>query len=76
MRMSRIRAMQPDGFQFFGHGHQHVSHDAMTFGDAKASFTRCFDTMRSLGRSRSPMRIPWAPAIGRRRVRRSRNPAS
>lgn len=31
--------MIPLGFQFFGHGHEHINHDALSYKEALQSFT-------------------------------------
>ncbi len=37
------------GFGFFGHGHWHVDHDALTYAQAYDSFRLCFEVMEDLG---------------------------
>ena len=37
------------GFGFFGHGHWHVDHDALSYAQAYDSFRLCFEVMASLG---------------------------
>lgn len=39
----------PQGLRFFGHGHWHVNHDALSYDSALASFTQCYRTMALLG---------------------------
>lgn len=41
--------MIPMGIPLFGHGDEHVNHDAMTYDQAFASFTRCYQTMLDFG---------------------------
>ena len=43
------RRMLPDGFRFYGHGHDHIAHDYLSNVEAHASFSRCFDTMKAIG---------------------------
>ena len=37
------------GFGFFGHGHWHVDHDALTYEQAYESFRACYEIMERLG---------------------------
>lgn len=37
------------GFGFFGHGHWHVDHDALSYEQAYESFRACYEVMESLG---------------------------
>jgi hypothetical protein len=39
----------PNNIQFFGHGAEHINHDALTYEEALASVAACADTMQSLG---------------------------
>lgn len=39
----------PHGIGFFGHGHTHALHDTMTYEEAYASFSTCFDLMEAWG---------------------------
>lgn len=41
--------MIPMGIPVFGHGDEHVNHDSMTYDQALASFTRCYNTMLDFG---------------------------
>ena len=43
------RELLPRGFGFFGHGHQHVDHDALSYDEALRSFRACRDAMLQLG---------------------------
>ena len=44
-----LHDLVPKGFGYFGHGHDHVDHDALSYADAADSFRRCFDTMQDWG---------------------------
>jgi len=37
------------GFGYFGHGHQHICHDDLTYEEAYESFKNCYDYMLSYG---------------------------
>lgn len=37
------------GFGYFGHGHTHISHDAIDYEEAKSSFTQNYESMVSYG---------------------------
>jgi len=37
------------GFGYFGHGHTHVNHDALSYDEAFQSFKTCFDIMQNYG---------------------------
>lgn len=39
----------PRGIHFFGHGHEHVYHDSLTYEEAYESFKLCFDLMTQWG---------------------------
>lgn len=39
----------PSGIHFFGHGHEHIDHDALTEDSAYASFRRCYELMAEWG---------------------------
>ena len=41
--------MIPAGFSFFGHGHKHVNHDALSYGQAYESFQQCRREMVAMG---------------------------
>ncbi|MFC1573986.1 hypothetical protein ACFL30_02265 [Candidatus Latescibacterota bacterium] len=36
----------PSGIHFFGHGHEHINHDSLTYDAAYTSFKRCYDLMK------------------------------
>ncbi len=36
----------PNGIGFFGHGHEHVNHDELTYQEAYNSFKLCYDLMK------------------------------
>lgn len=44
-----LGTMIPLGFQFFGHGHKHINHDALSYTEALQSFALCYQTMEGLG---------------------------
>ena len=44
-----LHDLVPRGFGYFGHGHNHVDHDALSYLDAADSFRRCFNTMNDWG---------------------------
>lgn len=37
------------GFSFFGHGHRHINHDALSYDDSYKDFKICFETMKQFG---------------------------
>ena len=39
----------PEGFRYFGHGHDHVDHDELSYEEALESFQACFATMEAWG---------------------------
>lgn len=39
----------PQGFGYFGHGHNHIDHDALSYADALQSFQTCYATMQDWG---------------------------
>ncbi len=39
----------PQGFSYFGHGHDHVDHDELSYEEALESFQACYDTMQDWG---------------------------
>lgn len=39
----------PKGFGYFGHGHNHIRHDELSYEDALESFQTCYDTMQDWG---------------------------
>jgi len=41
--------MLPRGFGFFGHGHEHVNHDALSYDQSLASFSKCYESMTAMG---------------------------
>lgn len=43
------RELMPHGIHFYGHGHEHIDHDSLSFEEALASFRRCFNLMTAWG---------------------------
>ena len=41
--------LRPRGIHLFGHGHQHVNHDSLTYEEALASFRQCYAQMDAWG---------------------------
>lgn len=41
--------LMPMGIHFFGHGHLHIDHDAVSFDSAYCSFKKCYDLMSQWG---------------------------
>lgn len=41
--------LMPNKIRFFGHGHEHINHDELSFEDAYTSFKLCFDLMQKWG---------------------------
>jgi len=39
----------PRGYQFFGHGHEHINHDEAGYDKALESFTTCYNEMIKMG---------------------------
>ncbi len=39
----------PNGFSYYGHGHNHVDHDELSYEEALESFQACYDTMKDWG---------------------------
>ncbi len=39
----------PQGFSYFGHGHNHIDHDELSYEEALESFQACYDTMKDWG---------------------------
>jgi hypothetical protein len=39
----------PEGIHFFGHGHRHISYDALPEDSAYTEFKKCFDLMKQWG---------------------------
>ncbi len=39
----------PQGFGYFGHGHNHIDHDELAYGDALESFQTCYEVMEDWG---------------------------
>lgn len=39
----------PRGIHFYGHGHQHINHDSLSYEESLADFKRCFDLMSDWG---------------------------
>lgn len=44
-----LETMISSGLGYFGHGHQHVNHDRLSYEEALKSFKQCYDAMRELG---------------------------
>jgi hypothetical protein len=44
-----LNSMMPQGFRFFGHGHEHIWHDRLSYEEALHSFRTCYEAMQSLG---------------------------
>lgn len=48
--LPRIRQeLLPNDIHLFGHGHEHLEHDTMSYADAYANFKRCYDLMEEWG---------------------------
>lgn len=47
--IANLAALTAAGFGYFGHGHWHVDHDALTYDEAYQSFRLCYQIMESLG---------------------------
>ena len=47
--IANLYALTDAGFGYFGHGHWHVDHDALTYDEAYQSFRLCYEIMESLG---------------------------
>jgi len=41
--------MIPNGIGFFGHGHEHINHDELTYNEAFNSFSLCYELMQNWG---------------------------
>ena len=39
----------PQGFSYFGHGHNHIDHDELSYEEALESFQANYDTMKDWG---------------------------
>lgn len=39
----------PQGFGYFGHGHNHINHDELSYGEALESFQTCYAVMEDWG---------------------------
>lgn len=39
----------PQGFGYFGHGHNHIDHDALSYAEALQSFQACYAVMQDWG---------------------------
>lgn len=44
-----LKSLLPLGFGYFGHGHEHMDHDLLTYQQAYESFKHCYDLMQSWG---------------------------
>ena len=44
-----MQELVPKGFSYFGHGHNHVDHDELSYEEALESFRACYDTMKDWG---------------------------
>lgn len=45
--VDQMAAMRKEGFvHFYGHGHEHIQHDNLTYDSAFASFQKCFNLMK------------------------------
>ncbi len=44
-----LLSLAAQGFGYFGHGHWHVNHDALTYEQAYDSFRLCFEAMERMG---------------------------
>lgn len=44
-----VSELIPAGFGYFGHGHDHIDHDALPYEDARQSFEECYQTMKDWG---------------------------
>ena len=44
-----LETLIPSGFAYYGHGHEHVNHDNLTYEEALASFSQCYETMQNWG---------------------------
>jgi len=38
-----------NGFGYFGHGHKHINHDALSYDESYNSFKTCYETMKQFG---------------------------
>lgn len=38
-----------NGFGYFGHGHKHINHDALSYQDSYNDFKTCYETMKQFG---------------------------
>jgi hypothetical protein len=47
--LEEMRGLIPQGIHFFGHGHSHINHDALSEDSSYASFKLCFDLMEAWG---------------------------
>lgn len=50
--------MIPKGIHFFGHGHDHICHDSLSFDLAYISFKKCYDLMKQWGLSPNAYAYP------------------
>ena len=44
-----LEELIPNGFGYFGHGHDHIDHDALSYEDALRSFRTNYETMQRWG---------------------------
>ena len=44
-----MQELVPKGFSYFGHGHNHIDHDELSYEEALESFRACYDTMKDWG---------------------------
>ena len=44
-----MNTLIPNGISYFGHGHTHINHDALSYEEAYNSFKLCYDTMLDFG---------------------------
>jgi len=44
-----LKRLVPAGFGYFGHGHNHINHDKLSYNGALKSFKRCYKVMKDFG---------------------------
>lgn len=44
-----LDTLLPMKFGYYGHGHEHINHDNLSYLEALASFSTCYETMQSWG---------------------------
>lgn len=49
LKENLLKRMIPSGLGYFGHGHEHVEHDRLSYEDALKSFKQCYAAMLELG---------------------------